>query len=76
MKYSIIAHPWAKHTLVEQREGADGIIIYHVYTSAKPIDGDANTAIVSLMAEYLWIKKYQIRLVSGHRSKHKVIEVV
>lgn len=70
MKISIIAHPGSKRNLVKQ-EGDS----YHVYTTAKPIDGEANTAIIALMADFLEVKKYQIRLVSGEKWKHKVLEV-
>jgi len=38
--------------------------VYHVYTSSKPVDGEANKAIIDLLADFLNIKKYQIRLVS------------
>ena len=62
MKYTVIAHPGSKRNLVKQ-EGD----VYHVYTTAKPIDGDANTAILILMADFLGVKKYQIRLVSGQK---------
>lgn len=29
------------------------MLVYHVYTIAKPVDGEANKTIVELMAEYL-----------------------
>ena len=76
MKYSVIAHPWSKRTLVQERKDTNDITIYHVYTTSKPIDGQANVIIIELMAQYLWYKKYQMRLVSWHKSKHKVIEKI
>lgn len=50
--------------------------IYHVYTSSKPIDGEANKSIIELLSDFLNIKKYQIRLVSGETSKYKKFEIV
>ena len=50
--------------------------IYHVYTSSKPIDGEANKAIIELLADFLKLKKYQIRLVSGETNKYKKFEIL
>ena len=50
--------------------------IYHIYTSSKPIDGEANKAIHEAFASCLGLKKYQIRLVSGEASKYKKFEIV
>lgn len=76
MRYSLIAHPWSRRTKIEEWKDLNDMLVYHVYTIAKPVDGEANKTIVELMAEYLWYKKYQIKLVSWHKSKHKVIEIV
>ncbi len=75
MILSIIAHPWAKRNLVKLEQDIFWEEIYHVYTSSKPIDGEANKAIVELLADYLKFKKYQIKLVSGEASKYKKFEV-
>lgn len=73
MKYTIQAHPWAKRTQVVPEQTLDGPI-YHIYTHAKPIDGEANEAVIALMADFLGVKKYQLRLVSGVKSRKKVVE--
>ena len=49
--------------------------IYHVYTSSKPIDGEANKAIHEELATFCGLKKYQIRLVSGESTKYKKFEI-
>jgi len=61
---------------VKKEQDMFGEDIYHVYTSSKPIDGEANKSIIELLSDFLNIKKYQIRLVSGETSKYKKFEIV
>ncbi len=75
MTISVSVHPWSKRNLVKKEEDLFGQEVYHVYTSAKPIDGEANKAVIELMAEFLNIKKYQIKLVSGETNKHKTMVI-
>lgn len=49
--------------------------IYRVYTSEKAIDGKANKAIISLLAEYFDCKKYNIKLLHGHKARKKLFEL-
>jgi uncharacterized protein (TIGR00251 family) len=46
-----------------------------VQVSAPPEGGKANKAVVALLAEALGVKLNQVRLVRGHASSRKVIEV-
>jgi uncharacterized protein YggU (UPF0235/DUF167 family) len=76
MIVSVIAHPWSKRNLVKKEQDIFGEEIYHIYTSSKPIDGEANKAIHRIaLADFLQLKKYQIRLVSGETSKYKKFEM-
>jgi len=43
--------------------------------SAAPEKGKANDAVLSLLADTLGLPKSALRLVSGHRSPHKVVEI-
>lgn len=54
-------------------EMADGTL--KVKLTAPPVDGKANEALVSLLAEYFAVKKDKIKLVNGLTSKNKIIEV-
>jgi uncharacterized protein (TIGR00251 family) len=47
---------------------------YNVYVQSAASDGRANKEAVQLMRRYLGIDK-QIRIVSGHRSKQKIIAI-
>jgi len=54
------------------REG--GIFIVKVKEPAK--DGKANQAVIKLLAEHFSVSKSQVRILSGFKSRNKVIEVV
>ena len=41
-----------------------------------PKEGKANQAIIKLLAEHFGVPKSQVRILSGFRSKNKVIEVI
>ena len=46
-----------------------------VETKAKPIDGEANTAVVKQIANFLNVKRTLIIIKSGLRSKQKLVEI-
>lgn len=37
--------------------------------------GKANEQLIALLSEYLHIKKYQIKIIKGEKSRDKVIEI-
>ena len=40
-----------------------------------PVDGKANKAIVKTLAKYFDVPSSAVRIVSGHASKQKIIEI-
>jgi len=40
-----------------------------------PKEGKANQAVIKLLAEYFGVPQSQVRILSGFRSKSKVVEV-
>lgn len=48
---------------------------YKVWVNAPPVDGAANDAVCSLIAEALKVPKNTVEMVSGHTSRSKVIQV-
>jgi hypothetical protein len=40
-----------------------------------PKEGKANQAVIKLLAEHFGVSKSQVRILSGFRSKNKVVEV-
>jgi uncharacterized protein YggU (UPF0235/DUF167 family) len=53
-------------------DGAGGLL---VRVAAAPEAGRANTAVCALVAKALGVPKSAVQVVSGRRSRHKVLEV-
>jgi hypothetical protein len=51
----------------------DGRLV--VRTTAPPVDDAANAAVVRLVAAHLGVRPRDVTIVSGHRSRDKVLEV-
>ncbi len=45
------------------------------YLTKPPQDGLANKELIELLAKYLNIKKYQIKIIKGEKSRDKVIKI-
>ncbi len=43
--------------------------------TAPPQDGKANVAVISLLAETLGVPKSRLRIIRGHASREKLVEV-
>jgi len=71
MKLSIIAHPNSKKPRVEK----DMLGTLHVYVHEPPLEGKANKAILEALANHFQIKKSQIVLLSGEKSKTKTFRL-
>lgn len=70
-RYTVFAKPGSKKgPLVE----VDDAGLLTVYTRARSIDGQANRAVIELLAEYFKLSKGRVRLVRGQSSRHKVVE--
>ncbi len=71
MKISVIVHPNAKQPRVEK----DLLEVLHVYVSQPPLEGKANAAVINTLAEHLKVKRNQILLISGEKTKYKVFQI-
>jgi hypothetical protein len=60
----------SRNQLVGVREGA-----LNVALTAPPVEGKANEALVKFLAELLDVRHNQVEIVSGERSRHKVVRV-
>lgn len=65
----------SKPGIGEWRAGADGREELEVRVSAAPTDGEANAAVIKLLAKALGVPKGSIAIVSGETSRHKRIAV-
>jgi hypothetical protein len=70
MKIQVKVKPRSK-TEELSREG-DGFI---VKVKEPPKEGKANQAVIKLLAEHFGVPQSQVRILSGFRSRNKVIEV-
>lgn len=48
---------------------------YRLHTTAAPVDGAANVAVVRALADYLKIPKSQIKIVRGMTARDKIVEI-
>lgn len=51
----------------------DGIL--KVKLTAPPVDGEANKALIKLLADYFGVSKSSVRILKGERGKVKVVEI-
>ena len=82
MKILVKAKPRARNDKVEQVTqpslglgAVPELLIYKVSVTESPVDGKANEAIMRLLAEHFDTKPYNIRILSGHTSKQKIVEI-
>ena len=71
MKIQVKVKPSSK-TEELSREG-DSFI---VKVKEPPKEGKANQAVIKLLAEHFGVPQSQVRILSGFRSRNKVIEVI
>ena len=48
---------------------------YKVYLTKPAQDGQANQQLIELLAKYFSLKKYQVNIVSGEKSREKLVEI-
>ena len=48
---------------------------YTIYLRAKPHDGEANDALIKLLAKHFKIAKTTIKIIRGTKSRNKTIEI-
>lgn len=71
MRYFIKTKPHARKTCVEQI----GESRLAVSVTQPANDGKANDAVVKALASYFKTSKSKVIIVSGHKSREKIIEV-
>ena len=62
--------PNAKKNNVSEEQGK-----LKVHISAPAVDGKANKALIKVLAEYFKIKKNDVRIIRGAKSREKVVEI-
>ena len=62
--------PKASRNLVKKEDD-----ILKVYLTKPAQEGLANSQLIELLSEYLRVRKYQIKIVKGLKSRDKLIEI-
>lgn len=70
MAFTVRVVPKASRNLVKE-EGKG----FKVYLTKPAQEGFANNQLISLLAEHLKIKKYQIKIIKGDKSRNKLVEI-
>ncbi|MBR3253658.1 DUF167 domain-containing protein [Candidatus Saccharibacteria bacterium] len=70
-EYKITVKPGSSQEKIT--ETAPGELI--VYLRAKPHDGEANEALIKVLAKHFKVAKTTIRIIRGAKSRQKVIEI-
>jgi uncharacterized protein (TIGR00251 family) len=63
----------AKSSREELEEIAEGE--YKAWVTAPPADGEANAALIELLAEHFNVAPSLIKIKSGNKSAHKLVEI-
>lgn len=49
---------------------------YKIWVKVPPVEGKANSALVKALASYFKVPKSNIEILSGFKSKKKIVEVI
>ncbi len=72
MKYSVTVKPGSSQQKVVEMETGELVVYLH----ARAHDGEANAALIKILATYFGVAKSQIEIVQGAKSRHKVVEII
>lgn len=72
MKISVTVKPNSKKTGIEKESDTKWII----KISQPPLEGKANAAVEAAVAKELGVSKSKVRIVSGLRSRNKILEIL
>ena len=71
MKYTITVKPGtSQEKIIEKTPGE-----LTIYLRAKAHDGEANEALIKFLSKHFKIPKTSIKIVRGHKSHQKIIEL-
>lgn len=70
MHYNVKVIPRSKHNKVVEEPNR-----LKVHLTAPAIEGRANEALIEVLADYFNVKRRQVKIVVGKKSREKVVEV-
>jgi uncharacterized protein (TIGR00251 family) len=75
MRMHVRVSPASSHTKVGGRYGSTDPPILLVRVRAPAVDGKANAAVIAAVALAFGVTRSEVGVISGHTSRHKVLEV-
>lgn len=76
MIFPVHVKPGSRKESIEWVENLFGEKTLVVKLRAKPIDGEANRALIEALSEFFDVAKSQVNILHGHTSREKVVEIV
>ena len=70
MIINVRVFPRARKNLIKEENG-----VTKVYTSAPAVDNKANLAVQEMLAEFFRVRKSQVVIKRGDKSRNKVVEI-
>jgi uncharacterized protein YggU (UPF0235/DUF167 family) len=71
MKISVFVKPNSRQAKIQKTENG-----YIAYVKEAPVENKANLAVIKLLSEYFNTPKSQIRIISGLKSKRKLLNLL
>jgi uncharacterized protein len=71
LKITITVKPNSKKN--EVLKSPDGSLV--VFVNAPPVEGKANQKVIDLLSDFFNKPKRCISIISGHKGKHKLVEI-
>ena len=75
MRVVVRVQPGAKRTFVGGRYGDSEPPVLVIRVQAPAVDGKANQAVIQALANELGLAKTALRIVTGHASRTKTLEI-
>lgn len=72
MKIGVRVVPGSKVAQIQPSIGED----LKIWVKGQPKEGEANLCVMELLAKHFKVAKSQIKIVSGHKSRNKIIEII
>ncbi|MFH1288255.1 MAG: DUF167 domain-containing protein [bacterium] len=69
-KLNIKVIPNARKNSISEDNG-----IFKVRVTAPAVDGKANKAIIEVLSEFYGVKKRDVRIIHGEKSRGKIVEI-
>ena len=75
MRIDIKVIPGAKRNAIKHERDMWAGDTWKVYISAPAVDGKANKALIDILAQHFQVRKSQIEIIKGLKSRHKTISI-